>query len=241
MKKAFAYYRKSIEKESDKSIAGQQEVVQQYAKENDIEIVKEFEEVASSATVERDELNKMFQMLKENDIDYILLHRFDRITREVIHMGHIMTLLQINSGKTRLHSVTESNDYENDPTKIMMIMMQTYGATIERNAIVARMQEARKRKKKKGGYIGGTQPFGYATLRGTGNLTIHPGEAYIVIEIFRMREKGFKISQIAKELNARGYSTRRNKDFHINTISRILKYEDMYRGKGLEPAILIEE
>ena len=183
MKKAVCYYRKSIEREADKSIQGQKEVVHQYATDNGIQIVAEFAEVASSATIDRKELDNLFAFIKENKVDYILLHRFDRITREVIHMGYIMTLLE-KTGKTRLHSATESNDYENNPTKIMMIIMQTYGATIERIAAVERMQDARKRKAEKGGWLGGTPPIGYKPMIGTGQLAIEESEVCIVKDVF---------------------------------------------------------
>lgn len=236
MKKAVAYYRKSIEREADKSIKGQKEVVQRYAAENEIEIIAEFEEVASSATVDRRELDNLFAFIKENEVDYILLHRFDRITREVKHMGYIMTLL--DKGKTRLHSATESNDYEDDPTKLMMIMMQTYGATIERIASVERMQQARKRKKEKGGFLGGTPPIGYKAIVGSGKLEIEESEVPIVRMVFELRENGATLQVISDRLNEKGYKTRKNKGFYPTTVQRMIKQKDWYEGKGEAPSIL---
>lgn len=236
MKKAVGYYRKSIEREADKSIQGQKEVVHRYAVENDIEMIAEFEEVASSATVDRKELNELFTFLKENEVDYILLHRFDRITREVKHMGYIMTLL--DSGKTRLHSATESNDYEDDPTKLMMIMMQTYGATIERIASVERMQQARKRKKEKGGFLGGTPPIGYRSVIGSGRLEIEESEVPIVRMVFQLRENGATMQVISDRLNEKGFKTRKNKEFYPTTVQRMIKQKEWYQGKGEAPAIL---
>lgn len=237
MKKAVGYYRKSIEREADKSIQGQKEVVHRYAAENEIEIIAEFEEVASSATVDRTELDNLFAFIKENEVDYILLHRFDRITREVIHMGYIMTLLE-KTGKTRLHSATESNDYENDPTKIMMIIMQTYGATIERIASVERMQQARKRKKEKGGFLGGTPPIGYRAIIGSGKLEIEKSEVPIVQLVFELRENGATMQVISDRLNEKGFKTRKNKSFYPTTVQRMIKQKDWYEGKGEAPAIL---
>lgn len=237
MKKAVCYYRKSIEREADKSIQGQKEVVHQYATDNGIQIVAEFAEVASSATIDRKELDNLFAFIKENKVDYILLHRFDRITREVIHMGYIMTLLE-KTGKTRLHSATESNDYENNPTKIMMIIMQTYGATIERIAAVERMQDARKRKAEKGGWLGGTPPIGYKPMIGTGQLAIEESEVCIVKDVFEWREEGETMQEIADRLNVKGYKTRKKKSFYPSTVQRIIKHKNWYEGKGQAPSIL---
>lgn len=241
MKKGFAYYRKSIEREADKSIEGQKEEVHRYAEENNIEIVAEFEEVASSATIDREKLDVMFELLKKHkDIDYILVHRFDRISRDILDMGYIMSYLKKKiKSKTRLHSVTEDNDYdENDPTKIMMIIMKTYGSSIERLAIVERMQAGRKRKQQKGGFLGGTPPMGYKSLNGTGKLEIESSEIPIVKEVFLLREEGLVLDKIAAELNKKGFKTRKGKTFHAATVQRILKHRDWYLGKGLAPAIL---
>ncbi len=240
MKKAVAYYRKSIEKDAAKSITGQKEVVWEYAKENSIEILEEFEEVASSATLKRIEFQRMFQALSErNDIDYILVHRFDRITREIDGFGWILAQVKdILSVKTRLHSVTENNDYGDDPSKLLMRVFETYGATIERNNSVERMQNARKRKKADGGFIGGTPPMGYRAIMGTGNLIVAEGEVPIVQDVFMFREKGMSMEKIAEELNKKGHSTRKHKKFYATTVQRILKYEDWYSGKGQAPSIL---
>lgn len=240
MKRAVAYYRKSIEKDAAKSIAGQKEVVWEYAKENGIEIIEEFEEVASSATLKRTEFQRMFQLLAErNDIDYILVHRFDRITREIDGFGWILAQLKdILSVKTRLHSTTENNDYRDDPSKLLMRVFETYGATIERNNSVERMQNARKRKKADGGFIGGTPPMGYQAILGTGNLIVKEQEASIVRDAFLFREEGLSMEKIAEELNKKGYLTRKNKKFYATTVQRILKHHDWYQGKGQAPSIL---
>ena len=240
MKKAVAYYRKSIEKDSVKSIESQKSNVRAYAAENDIEIISEFSEVASSATLKRKEFQTMFASLSErSDIDYILVHRFDRITREVEHFGWIISQLKdILSIKTRLHSISEDNDYEDDPTKLLMRVFQTFGATVERNNSVARMQRARQVKKADGGFIGGTPPMGYKTVPGTGNLEIEEKEVPIVKEVFLLREQGLSMNRIAEELNKKGYRTRKNKTFHSTTIQRVLRHKDWYEGKGQMPKIL---
>lgn len=240
MKKAVAYYRKSIEKDSVKSIESQKNAVRVYAAENGIEIVAEFSEVASSATLKRKAFQNMFKVLSQReDIDYILVHRFDRITREVEHFGWIISQLKdILSIKTRLHSISEDNDYEDDPSKLLMRVFQTYGTTIERNNSVDRMQRARRVKKEAGGFIGGTPPMGYKTVPGTGNLEIEEEEIPIVAEVFLLREQGLAMNKIADTLNEKGYCTRKNKQFYSTTVQRILRHEGWYRGNGQVPRIL---
>lgn len=242
MKKAFAYYRKSIERESEKSIEGQRTEVRRYAKENNIEIIEEFAEVASSATLKRNELQRMLRVLserEEDDIDYILVHKFDRATREVDHIGWILgQLKEIMAVKTRLHSATESNDYEDDHFKLFFIMLQTFGATQERINAVSRMKEGRKRKADKGGFLGGTPPQGYRAVIGTGRLAVNEDEVPVVKEVFKLREQGLSMNKIATRLNDLGFTTRKGLKFYSQTVQRIIKHEKLYRGDYEDPAIL---
>ncbi|HFJ9387891.1 TPA: recombinase family protein [Bacillus nitratireducens] len=240
MKKAVCYYRKSIELEADKSIARQREVVHQYAKENNIEIIREFEEVGSSAALDREELQNMLQYLgKERNIDYILLHSFDRASREVEDLGWIFSQLKkIMKVKARLHSATEENDYEDDHIKMFFIMMKTFGSTQERVNIVKRLQEARQLKAKKGGYIGGSTPLGYQALKGTAVLHIKESEVPTVKRIFELREEKMTMQEICDVLNKEGFRTRRNKEFQPMTVQRVLKNSKVYQGETEAPGIL---
>ncbi len=241
MKKAFAYYRKSIEKDSVKSIQGQKEEVHKYSLENDIEIVAEFEEVASSASLNREEFLKMFQELgQRDDIDYILVYRFDRMTREIDGFGWILAQLKdFYRIKTRLHSITEDNDYVESPEKLLLQVMKTYGSTMEREAAVKRMYEGKMRKKEKGGYLGGTPPMGYRSLPGTGRLIVNQEEVAIVKTVFELRQQGLSMQKIADQLNARGYTARKGGKFFGQTVQRICKYERLYKGEFEDPAILV--
>lgn len=239
MKRAIAYYRKSIEHEAERSIDRQRAFVQDYAKENKIEIVKEYEEIASSATIDRDGLQEMYQFLSGNkEINYILVYSFDRITREVHHLGWILTQLGFIKTSAKLHSVTEDNDYDDDHIKLFMIMMKTFGSTQERVNTVNRLQSARQRKARHGGYIGGTVPMGYESQKGTAKLHIKENEVATVQKVFELREEKMTIQQIADELNKQGFRTRKNKEFKPTTVHRILKNKDMYEGKTQAPRIL---
>lgn len=243
MKKAFAYYRKSIERDSLKSIERQRDSVEAYAKENKIEIVSHYEEVASSATLSRKELQRMLRDLEDRtDIDFILVDSFDRISREMDHFGWILSQLkEIMKSKARLHSCTEDNDYEDDHYKLFVIMLKTFGATEERIRIVERMQNARINKKKKGGFIGGMPPFGYRAVMASGKLFVNEPEVPVVKKVFELREKKMSMEKVAIELNRLGYKTRKGMEFKPMTVQRIVKHKDLYLGKMQAPAIIDSE
>ncbi|BCC15183.1 TPA: recombinase family protein [Bacillus cereus] len=125
MKKAYAYY---CGLSIGKTIETQQKMVRKYAKSNNIQIIEEFEEVVIPLNItKREELTKMLEKISSNkDIDYILVHSFEYITKDVMHMGYVMTALELDNGKTRIHSITEENDYD-DPTKLMLLMIKIHG------------------------------------------------------------------------------------------------------------------
>lgn len=240
MKKAFAYYRKSIERDSVKSIEGQKEEVHRYSTENNIEIVEEFAEVASSATLNREGFMKMFEELKKRtDINYILVYRFDRITREIDGFGWILAQLKdILNIKTRLHSVTEENDYVESPEKLLIQTMKTFGSTLEREASVKRMYEGKMRKAGQGGFLGGTPPVGYKSVPGTGKLEVNDEEVPLVLKVFELKGQGLSMNKIAGQLNELGFTSRKGLKFHAQTIQRILKHEKLYKGEYKDPGIL---
>ena len=239
MKTAVCYFRKSIEYEAEKSIERQREIAYEYAKNNGIQIVGEYSEVGSSATINRPELQRMLQDVSQlKTIDYILVYSFDRITREVDDLGWILTQLKkVMKVKTRVHSMTEENDYEDDHFKLFLVMMRTFGSTQERINTVNRLQDSRRRKQKKGGYVGGKAPFGYYSVKGSGKLHIHEDEMLIVKTAFILRKGKHTMQEIADELNNAGFRTRRGKEFSATTVQRILKNKNVYEGKTLAPGI----
>ena len=241
MKKAFAYIRKSIDRESEKSLERQRDSIRAYAKENGIEIIDEFTEVASSATLKRAELRKMLHELSErSDIDYILVDSYDRISREMDHFGWILSQLkEIMGVKTRLHSCTEENDYEDDHYKLFLIMMKTFGATEERIRIVNRLQTARQNKRLAGGFIGGMPPFGYVAVNGAGELFVNNDEVPVVRKVFELRDLGKSMAAVAEDLNELGFKTRKGADFKAMTVQRIVKHRDLYGGQKQAPGILV--
>lgn len=241
MKTAVCYFRKSIEYEAEKSIERQREIAFEYAEKNGIQIVEEYAEVGSSATINRPELQRMLHDVSQlKTIDYILVYSFDRITREVDDLGWILTQLKkVMKVKTRVHSITEDNDYEDDHIKLFMIMMRTFGSTQERINTVNRLQGSRQMKQRKGGYVGGSAPFGYQSIKGSGELHINVDEVFIVRTVFILREGKHTMQEIADELNAiPSFFTRKGKSFSATTVHRILKNKDMYEGKTLAPRIL---
>ena len=82
--KAVAYYRHSAEDRQENSIPIQKEQIRNFAKENGIEIVKEFQDAGKSglSTEKRDGFNAMLEkVISDDDFEYVLILNVSRLGR----------------------------------------------------------------------------------------------------------------------------------------------------------------
>lgn len=145
MKTAFVYLLKGIEND----IEEQREKIGTYAKENDIEIIKEFVETDMLAALKHTELQTMIQdLVEKNDIDYVLVHQFDVLTHNMARLGWVITQLEETLNvQTKIHSITEKN--EEDNYRLFQSMIHKIGAKEEQIRHTSRLQEGKKEKNKR--------------------------------------------------------------------------------------------
>ena len=110
-KKAVAYYRVSTETQN---YSYQEMWIKDWAKENNIEIVKDFGDIISSASMNRPGMNSLKVYLSENwnEIDYMLVLHPDRLTRNTQDAEQFMNWLDtmdiqlIFTGSPELNTIT---------------------------------------------------------------------------------------------------------------------------------------
>ena len=97
-----------------------------------------------------------------------------------------------------------------------------------------------------GGHAGGRAPYGYRPNEDH-RLVQVPEQARVVRQIFALRAERYTMSEIARLLAGQGVKTSEGKDFRRQTVARILRSRDFYKGsyrygdiesKGDYPAIL---
>lgn len=89
----------------------QENFCKNYAKRNGIKVVKLFsDDCASGMTMDRKGLQEMFKFCgqKNNKIDYMIVHRVDRLTRNSMDYSSIWVML--SSYGVRIISATEDSD-----------------------------------------------------------------------------------------------------------------------------------
>ena len=83
MKNAVLYARYSSNMQTENSIEAQKLAIYGYAKDNGFKIITEYIDRAKSGTTvaKRDEFNRMLAESAEGEVDYVIVHKFDRFAR----------------------------------------------------------------------------------------------------------------------------------------------------------------
>ncbi len=174
----------------------------------------------------RDGFATVLSMAAQGQFAILLVWKIDRLARSLAHAVTTANDLR-EQYNIVLRSVTEPIDTATPMGQTIFAILAGMAAQ-ERHVITERTLAGRKAKAEKGGYAGGTPPYGYRA-DGAGGLTIDPGEAEIVRAIFGLRGEGWTLRQIAAALNERGVQTRRGGKWHPATV-RYLLDNPRYRG-----------
>lgn len=91
-----------------------------------------------------------------------------------------------------------------------------------------RMVQSRKKIKEEGSFSGGRVPYGYYVM---GNkLYIDDYESFVIKFIFYRHTQGIGVRQITRELNLRGFQTRKGTEFGPGMITKIINKKRYYQG-----------
>jgi site-specific DNA recombinase len=225
-KNAFAYARYSSDHQRNESIDAQLRAIKKYATENNINIINSYIDEAKTGTTDnRPEFLKMFADIEKINIDLILIHKLDRFSRDKYDSA--IYKKKLKDYNIILFSVTEK--LGNTPEDIILEsllegMNQYYVANLARETLKGLLENAHKAK-----HNGGTPPLGYDVNPGTKQYIINVVEAEAVRLIYKLYIKGYGYKRIADELNKRGFKTKTNRPFRINSLSSILENEK-YNG-----------
>jgi DNA invertase Pin-like site-specific DNA recombinase len=221
----YSYLRLSTDEDKQSnSFQIQDEVITKYAKENGLEpIIKTFKDTKSGAKLEqRTGLMELLNTIKKDD--KVIVHKIDRLSRDVLQMGWIRT--EIARKGCELVIIDTKSD-SSDPMSSLMEQIVTAFADYERQMIKSRIQATMTLKKSKGHKLGGSIVYGYDVQEeGKTKVLIKNEEEQKVIQsIKRYKSKGLSLGAIAKKLNERGITTKNGKEFQSMQVKRILDYK----------------
>lgn len=224
---AALYVRYSSENQRDESIDAQIRVGEEFAKKNNIKIVKIYADRAKSAT--SDKRPEFQQMIKDSAIelfDIVIVHKLDRFSRDKYDSAIYKRKLRANGVK--LVSIVENLDGSPESLILESViegMAQYYSANLAREVMKGMKETAYQCR-----HTGGQPPLGYE-VNEEKRYIINDAEAEIVRKIFDMYINGYSYAKIIDCLNERGCKTKAGNTFGKNSIYSILdneKYSGVY-------------
>jgi len=224
------YIRISTDEENQPySLEAQEQRLAAYIKSQDgWEAARHYSDRMSGNKLERPGLLRALADAGAGRFDLLLVYRVDRLSRSVRGLAQILE--DLDRAKVSFRSATEPFD-TGSPAGRMMVQMLGVFAEFERATIIDRVIAGMERKAARGGWNGGSIPFGYALDPGSGNLVARPDQAPLVQQIFdHYVKRRWGAHTIAGWLNERGHRTNLAKPWAYRSVLTILRNES-YLGR----------
>ena len=193
------------------SIPAQREANRRKAASMGAMIVKEFvDRGASARSANRPELQRMLEYLEDHDVDYVIVHKIDRLARNRADDVEIMKSLEASS--VRLVSTTESIDQT--PSGILLHGIMSSIAEFYSRNLAAEVAKGMSQKVRSGGTVGRV-PLGYrnhrtvdAEGREIRTVIVDAERAPLIREAFTLYASGdWTVVSLAEHLAGRGLTT----------------------------------
>lgn len=161
--------------------------------------------------------------IRRGDATVLVVYRFDRLARKLQMQLTITEALE--AAGAQVLSVSEPD--VDGPDELRDLIRNVLGSVseYERAVIRGRMLAGRRAKAARGGFIGGTPRLGYAAVNGA--LVPDAQEQAVVARIKALAANGASLREIAAQLEAEGFRTKRGGDrWHANQVRRVLMRAD---------------
>ncbi|WP_146578135.1 recombinase family protein [Neorhodopirellula pilleata] len=183
------------------SLEDQEQRLRRAAEEDGYEVFQVFKEVASSASLDREELGKMLGKLDQ--IDAIYVTKLDRLSRSMSDWCRINELLDEHD--CALVSVTQKIDTTTTMGRFFRDLLMLF-AQFEREMIAERTYEKMAEQAKKGRWSGGHPIHGYDAVEK--KLIVNKDQAKLVDAIYDKYLEVASISRTARWANDNGHKTK---------------------------------
>ena len=170
---------------------------------------RRFDDVGHSGKdLERPALLQLIEQVERGKVDQVVVHRFDRLTRNLHDWARLNEYLKQYS--VTISIVTGGMEATGSAfTEFVTNILATFGQ-FERDIIRERMQDARSYRASKGMRFAGKPPIGYRSDPATRQLVIDENEAALVRQFFELAVKRESAASIARLINAEGHRTKRH-------------------------------
>jgi site-specific DNA recombinase len=195
-----------------------------YCKDNSIEVIGEFEDTYSGATLDRPGLDTLRDLVHSGGIDLVLCQDRDRISREPAHVFILRE--EFVAHGTALRSLNDRGD--DSPYGEFTDGVLDQVAKLERAITLERTRRGKIRKAQEGKVVGsGKAPYGFRYA--DDHYHVDEQTMPYAREIFEMAAAKHSLYSIAQRLTKMGAPTPGGGKWHTSTIRKII-LNDTYTG-----------
>ena len=205
------------------SLDSQSSRIQAYANSQGWELVEIYrDEGHSGKTTNRPQLSRMISAIENGEIDTVLVHRVDRLTRR---QKHLWTLLEdvFEPNGVGFKSVIEPFDTTTAQGKAFLGMLAVF-AQLERDTISERTTDTLRHKKRVGEWSGRV-PFGFR-IGANGCLEKDPDQQKLIARVKRLHGREKSYQEIAEKIGISAATAYRI----VTDTSRNRRYTRTIRG-----------
>jgi site-specific DNA recombinase len=205
----------------------------------------------TGANMERPALRRLLADIEAGKIDCVVVYKVDRLSRSLLDFSKIMEAFERH--KVSFVSVTQAFNTATSMGRLILNVLLSF-AQFEREMISERTRDKIAAARRKGKWSGGMPILGYRVAQT--KLVVDETEATCVRRIFELYLEHQSLLAVVKELNARGWRTKRwttrkrlqrgGRPFDKNTLYQLLtnvayigkvKYKDEVHEGEHEPII----
>jgi site-specific DNA recombinase len=153
----------------------------------------------SGASLERPALQRLLADVRARRVDIVVVYKVDRLTRSLADFAKLIELFETH--RVSFVSVTQSFNTSSSMGRLTLNVLLSF-AQFERELIGERVRDKIAASKRKGLWVGGPVPLGYAAVNK--RITVVPAEAAAVRTIFERYLELGSIRTLADDLDHRG-------------------------------------
>ena len=191
----------------------------------------------SGGNMERPGFRQLMNDVENGKIDCLVVYKVDRLSRSLLDFTRIMETLEKHN--VSFVSVTQQFNTTHSMGRLTLNILLSF-AQFEREIIAERTRDKMAAARRKGKWTGGMPVLGYDIHVRGGKLIVNAFEAARIREIFELYLEHQSLLSTAKELNRRGWTTKKwitkkghergGKPFNKNNLSSTLG-NVLYLGK----------
>lgn len=217
-------------KDQEESRPEQAQAIRSWCRANGHRLVSFYGDNAVSGAnglKDRDGLPDALNFIKAGKADGLVVRELDRLSRDLVVQETILAELwairpEVEVFSTRpeeQRNCSRTDDPEEWERKYMRRQLGLV-AELVRDLTVARLRRGKRAKAERGGFTGGTTPFGWRSQ--DRELVPDPDEQVAIARIVAMHRQGLSLRAMAAALEAEGHRPRRGQHWHPNVLSRIV-------------------